>query len=235
MCEHLFDTHKSVTIYDYTSLPRGETHTMVLRRIFGKKKDEDEEEEESEVVEEAPAEEPIEEAETAEEPEIAEPETPEEPVVEEIEEIEEIEEVEEVPDADVSGTIPYHDSFQDRLMYLFKETNIFSTIEAPDSFCLEFMAMGERFTIEKPAMGEIEIKPGTGKKTDVHIRIANDTISELLSASTFDEFKDIYKKYYRNPEAGQFVKIEMYEDVSNLNRRGYARVPLLKLLIGAAR
>ena len=201
---------------------------MVLRRIFGKKKDEDEKEEPA-VVKEMATEESIEEPEEVEAPTAPEPEIADEP------EMEEPVEVEEEHETAVSGTIPYHDSFQDRLMYLFKETSIFSTIEAPDSFCLEFMAMGERFTIEKPAMGEIEMKSSTGKKTDVHVRIANDTISELLSASTFDEFKNIYMKFYRHPEAGQFVKIEMYEDVSNLNRRGYARVPLLKLLIGAAR
>ena len=211
-------------------MSKGETQTMVLRRIFGKKKDEDEEEkEEPAAVEEMATEESMQEPEEVEAPVEAEPDVAEEPA------IEEHVEVEEEPEAAVSGTIPYHDSFQDRLMYLFKETNISSTIEAPDSFCLEFMAMGERFTIEKPSMGEIEMKSGTGKNTDVHIRIANDTISELLSASTFDEFKDIFMKYYKHPEAGQFVKIEMYEDVSNLNRRGYARVPLLKLLIGAAR
>jgi hypothetical protein len=42
-------------------------------------------------------------------------------------------------------------------------------------------------------------------------------------------------KYYKNPEAGKFVKIELRKDVNGLNRRGYARVPLLKLLIGMTR
>ena len=95
--------------------------------------------------------------------------------------------------------------------------------------------MGERFGIEKASMGDIELKSGSAKDNDAHIRIANDTVSDLLSASTYAEFKEIYLSFYKNPEAGKFVKIEMYEDVSNLNRRGYARVPLLKLLIGAAR
>jgi hypothetical protein len=211
---------------------QGETHNMVLRRILGRKKDEDEDKkDDAEVVEESVEAEEVVEAEETETPEEDTTEiTEEEPFVEES-----VEDTVEVTDTAVAGTLPYHDSFKDRLMYLINETAISSTIEAPDSFCLEFMAMGERFTFEKESMGDIEIKSGTAKNTDVHIRIANDTINDLLSASTYDEFKEIFLNFYRNPEAGRFVKIEMYEDVSNLNRRGYARVPLLKLLIGAAR
>ncbi len=202
---------------------------MVLRRLLGKKKDDEEDKDDStEVAKET---EVVSEAEETED--IAEVET--EIAGEPAEVIEEPVEVIEEPDTIVSGTIPYHDTLQDRLMYLLKETAISSTIEGPDSFCLEFMAMGERFVIEKPSMGNIEMKSGSAKGNDAHIRISNDTVSDLLSASTYNEFKSIFMNFYKNPEAGKFVKIEMYEDVSNLNRRGYARVPLLKLLIGAAR
>ncbi|MGY5852547.1 MAG: hypothetical protein RTU92_03175, partial [Candidatus Thorarchaeota archaeon] len=124
---------------------------------------------------------------------------------------------------------------QDRLMYLFNDPEISGSIEGPDEFCLEFMAMGERFRIEKESLGEIQVQTGAAPKHDAHIRIGNDVVQDLLSAATFKEFSDIFMQFYKAPEAGKFVKIEIREDVSNLNRRGYARVSLLKLLIGAAR
>lgn len=184
---------------------------MVIRRIFGrKKKDEDEEETtetEEVVVEEAPTE-PVEVEEEA-------------PVVEEVA-------------AAPTGTMPYHDTFPDRLTFMFG-SEMGSGVEAPDEFKLEFMAMGERFHIHKDSMGDVMLHTGTISDEDVFIRIGDDVVRELLSAANFQEFSEIYMRYYKTPEPGKFVKIEIRKDVSNLNRRGYARVPLLKLLIGAAR
>jgi hypothetical protein len=186
---------------------------MVMRRIFGRKKKDDEEEEEEKA-----------EAEVAEAEEVV----AEEEVTEEVPE-----EAELAPE--VAGeTIPYHDSIQDRLMYMFG-ASMGTGVEAPDEFRLEFMAMGERFNIDKKSMGDIELKTGTVADEDVFIRIGNDVVTELLSAATFQEFSELYMKYYKNAEPGKFVKIELRKAVSNLNRMGYARVPLLKLLIGVAR
>ncbi len=206
---------------------------MVIRRLFGRKKKEDEAEEaEPEAVtEEAEPETPaVEEARAVEE--APPPEEPVEapPVEEEAAAEEAIEEA--VPEP--TGYIPYHDSFPDRLKYMFS-AEMSVGIEGPDEFRLEFMAMGERFHVAKPANGEIEIKTGTVPNEDVFIRIGDDVVRELLSAATFSEFSDVYLKYYRHPEPGKFVKIELRKDISNLNRRGYARVPLLRLLIGTAR
>ena len=185
-----------------------------MRRIFGKKKkDEEEEEVEAEV-------------------EAAEEEVVEEEATEEVSEA--VPEEEELAPEVTTETIPYHDSIQDRLMYMFG-ASMGAGVEAPDEFRLEFMAMGERFNIAKKPMGDIELKTGTVMDEDVFIRIGNDVVSDLLSAATFQEFSELYLKYYKNPEPGKFVKIELRKAVSNLNRMGYARVPLLKLLIGAAR
>jgi hypothetical protein len=194
---------------------------MVMRRIFGRKKGEDEKEASPQIE----SDESIKERVSEEVPETVEK-APEESL-----EYEPVEEIVEVK----GGTIPYHDSLQNRLLYLFEDEEISGALEGPDAFCLEFMAMGERFRIEKESLGDIELKSGASRDNDAHIRIANDVVSELLSSATFKEFSEIYLKYYKKPDGSKFVKIEMNEDVSNLNRRGYARVPLLKLLIGAAR
>ena len=108
-------------------------------------------------------------------------------------------------------------------------------IEGTDEFYIEFMAMGERFWIGKAPLGKIELKTGAMTDQDAHIRIANDVVSDLLSASTFAEFSKIYLQYYKSAEAGKFVKIEVRKPITDLNRRGYARVPIMKLLIGSAR
>ncbi len=195
----------------------------MMRKFFGRKKDDEEKkDEEAEVVEEVPEE------------------TPAEPVEETTEETAEVEE--EVPeDAEAPSTdgltvtIPYHATIQDRLNYMLTEPPLNQTIEAPDEFKLEFMAMGERFMVSKKPMGEIEIATGAAPDEDVFIRIGNDVVSELLSAASFSEFSVLYLKYYKNPEPGKFVKIELRKPITELNRRGYARVPTLKLLIGAAR
>ena len=196
----------------------------MVRRFFGRKKDDEEEsedveeavtEEESEPVEEVPEVKPTADAEFRE--------TDSEPEEEII--------TEEAP----SGTIPYHDSFQDRLNYLLTDTEMASSIEAPDEFILEFMAMGERFSVSKKPMGNVTIATGTAPDEDVFIRIGNDVVHDLLAAATFSEFSAIYLKYYKAPEPGKFVKIELRKAITSLNRRGYARVPALKLLIGAAR
>ncbi|TFF96436.1 hypothetical protein EU546_01420 [Candidatus Thorarchaeota archaeon] len=185
-----------------------------IRRILGK--DEEEEEE----VQEAPAEE-VEEAEEAVE-------TEPEPAPEAEAEV-------EAPPEGRADTLPYHSTIQDRLMYLFKDSNTGSGIEGTDEFTLEFMAMGERFSIGKEKLGEVEMKPGSSSDHDAHIRIANELVPDLLSAATFYEFSKMYLNYYKNAEAGKFVKIEVRKPITDLNRRGYARVPIMKLLIGAAR
>ncbi|MCK5150856.1 MAG: hypothetical protein KAQ65_03405 [Candidatus Thorarchaeota archaeon] len=195
----------------------------MMRKFFGRKKDDDEEKEETEeVVEETPKETP-EEAPTA---------PSEEPV--EVEE-ESPEEVEAPSTEGDTVTMPYHATIQDRLKYMLTEPPLNQSIEAPDEFMLEFMAMGERFMVAKKPMGEIEIATGAAPDEDVFIRIGNDVVTELLSAASFSEFSVLYLKYYKNPEPGKFVKIELRKPITELNRRGYARVSTLKLLIGAAR
>ncbi|MHA1907113.1 MAG: hypothetical protein ACW98Y_07450 [Candidatus Thorarchaeota archaeon] len=189
----------------------------MMRKFFGRKKDDDKKDEEKEeVVEEVLEETPAE--------------AVEEPVEEEV-----IEESETPAPAGLTVTIPYHATIQDRLKYLLTEPPLNETIEAPDEFKLEIMAMGERFMVAKKPMGEIEIATGAAPDEDVFIRIGNDVVSELLSAASFSEFSVLYLKYYKNPEPGKFVKIELRKPITELNRRGYARVPTLKLLIGAAR
>lgn len=132
-------------------------------------------------------------------------------------------------------TIPYHDSIQDRLVYMLKDPVMADGLEGTHEFTLEFMAMGERFWIAKAPLGEIETKIGKATDEDAHIRISNDSVHDLLAASTFSEFSKIYLKDYKTSEAGKFIKIETRKPIIDLNRQGYARVPVLKLLIGAAR
>ena len=172
----------------------------------------------------------------AEPVEVAEVETTEEEIEEAVEAPEATEE--EVAEDVAVGrgdTIPYHSEIQDRLMYMFNDPSIGGGIEGTDEFYIEFMAMGERFWIGKAPLGEIEMKTGAMTDQDAHIRIANDVVSDLLSAATFVEFSKIYLQYYKNAEAGKFVKVEVRKPITDLNRRGYARVPIMKLLIGSAR
>ena len=203
-----------------------------IKRFFKGKEEEEKEtveevaevsEEEAVLVEEVPEIEPVE---TAVEPE---PEAEPEPEV-----ISDAVTEEEVSVA-VGGTLPYHATFQDRLKYMFADPEIGAGIEAPDSFMLEFMAEGERFYLQKPSMGEFSITTGKAPDEDAFIRISNDVMKVLLSAATFSEFSDTYMKYYKNADAGMFVKIELRKDITALNRRGYARVPVLRVLIGAIR
>jgi hypothetical protein len=201
-----------------------------IKRFFKGKEEEEEPAEEAteEVAEEVP-----EEPEAP--PEIEPVEAPVEPEpVEEYEEVSEFAPEEEVS-VEVGGTMPYHANFQERLKYMFADPEIGAGIEAPDSFMIEFMAEGERFYITKPSMGEFSIVIGKAPDEDAFIRISNDVMKELLSAATFSEFSDIYMKYYKNAEAGMFVKIELRKDITTLNRRGYARVPVLRTLIGEVR
>ena len=187
-----------------------------MSRFFKRKKDEKSEEGTAEA-------EPVEatEAETTEEETVDAPDVAEEAA----------------EDVSVSrgDTIPYHSEIQDRLMYMFSDSGIGGGIEGTDEFYIEFMAMGERFWIGKAPLGDIELKTGAMTDQDAHIRIANDVASDLLSAATFVEFSKIYIQYYKSPEAGKFVKVEVRKPITDLNRRGYARVPIMKLLIGSAR
>ena len=177
---------------------------MVMRRIFGRKKDDDEKD--AKVESSASEEVEVETGEDAAE------------------------------DAPVeAGIIPYHSSLTDRFKYMFNDHDISAGLEGTDEFFLEFMAMGERFWFAKKTKGEVESGMGAVSNEDVYIRIGNDAVGDLLGASTFSEFQELYMKYYKTPEAGKFIKIELRKDVNELNRRGYARVPLLKLLIGMSR
>ncbi|MGQ4871436.1 MAG: hypothetical protein ACP6IT_06340 [Candidatus Thorarchaeota archaeon] len=202
---------------------------MVIRRLFGRKKKEEEAEPEVEPAEESVA---AEAAESAPESETA-------AVTEEAPSAEEVVEEESAEAETVAvrrdDTIPYHDSLPRRLRYLLEETSIASTVEGPDEFSLEIMAMGERVWIKKAANGPIEYGTGAIPDEDVFIRVSNDVVRELLDAPNFEEFSRIYMHYYRNSEPGKYVKIELRKSITDLNRRGYARNPLLKLLVGAAR
>lgn len=191
-----------------------------MSRFFRRKKDEkkDEGTAEAESVEAAEAEITEEETEEA----VEAPETTEEEIAEDV-------------STGRGETIPYHSEIQDRLMYMFNDPNIGGGIEGTDEFYIEFMAMGERFWIGKAPLGDIEMKTGAMTDQDAHVRISNDVVSDLLSAATFVEFSKIYLEYYKNAEAGKFVKIEVRKPITDLNRRGYARVPIMKLLIGSAR
>lgn len=145
---------------------------------------------------------------------------------------------ESLPEAKQSergGTVPYHSSLPDRLKYFFDDTSAVKGIESTDAFTIGFLAMGDRFKVEKESMGPIKVDSGMTHDEDAFIRVSNDAVADLLSAATFKEFSDVYMRYYRNAGPGKFVKIELREDVSSLNKRGFARVPLLKLLIGTAR
>ncbi|MCF2135938.1 MAG: hypothetical protein K9W43_01740 [Candidatus Thorarchaeota archaeon] len=201
---------------------------MVMRRLFGRKKSDEEKEEE-----------------TAESTEAEMTEEPPTEATEEIEAPAEAMEDAEAP-AEESGepavervrraeTIPYHDSLPRRLKYLLEESPIASTIEGPDEFSIELMASGERTWIKKASNGPLEYGTGAVPDEDVFIRVSDDVVSELLNAPTFEEFSRIYMQYYRNSEPGKYVKIELRKSISDLNRRGYARVPVLKLLVGAVR
>ncbi|MHA1959993.1 MAG: hypothetical protein ACW99U_07170 [Candidatus Thorarchaeota archaeon] len=192
---------------------------MAIRRLFGRKKKEEETKEEPEPV-------------GAEEPGEEEPAPAEEAVADEP--VEASEDVVEEPVADLGATIPYHDSFQDRLKFFFGAESG-AGIEAPDEFMLEFMAMGERFHIVKKPMGGVEFGVGAISDEDAFIRVGQDVVQDLLTAATFGEFSEIFIRYYKNPDPGKFVKIELRKAMFDLNRRGYARVPILKLLTGQAR
>ncbi|MBN2230407.1 MAG: hypothetical protein JW779_12530 [Candidatus Thorarchaeota archaeon] len=133
------------------------------------------------------------------------------------------------------ATIPYHSTIQERLMYMFNDSHMGAGIEGTDEFYIEFMAMGERFWIGKAPLGDIAMKTGAMTEQDAHVRMSNDVVADLLSAATFSEFSKIYLQYYKNAEAGKFIKIEVRKPITDLNRRGYARVPVMKLLIGSAR
>ncbi len=144
-------------------------------------------------------------------------------------------EVSEPTTEDKEETIPYHDSIQDRLVYMFNDAVMADGLEGTHEFTLEFMAMGERFWVGKAALGEIETKVDKAADEDAHIRISNESVSNLLAAANFSEFSKIYLKHYKTSEAGKFIKIEIRKPIIDLNRQGYARVPILKLLIGASR
>ena len=168
---------------------------------------------------------------TTEEAAPSEPEAPAESTMEVAESTVEVSEP--IPEGR-GDTIPYHDSIQDRLVYMLNDPKMADGLEGTHEFMLEFMAMGERFWIGKVPLGKIETKVGSADDEDAHIRISNDAVAELLGAATFSEFSKIYLKYYKNSDAGKFIKIEARKPIIDLNRRGYARVPVLKLLIGSA-
>ncbi|MFW9799246.1 MAG: hypothetical protein ACFFD9_02330 [Candidatus Thorarchaeota archaeon] len=202
-----------------------------VRKFLGR--DEEKEDEKAAVEEEPSTEAPP--AAVPAKPEVKAPEPEPEPEQEpEVEEAVPEAEAEPTP-ARPGDTIPNHSDFTERLKYLFANPTAAAGMEGPDEFALEFMAMGERFNIKKQAHGEVSFGTGSVPEEDVFVRISNSTVAELLSAPTFVDFSKIYIRHYRKPDAGKFVKIELRKDISSMNRRGYARVPILKLLVGQMR
>lgn len=189
-----------------------------IKKLLGKEEEEEEIETEAELEAETEVEEePPTEAEAKEETEVEE------------------EEALEEPPTRGKGTIPYHDTFQKRLEFLFDNEETAGDMKAPDEFSLEFMVMGERFNVTKDSMGSVEIESGTTSDEDVFIRISNTVAKKLLDAATFDEFSDTYMQYYRESESDKYVKIDLRKPIEELNKRGYVRVPILRLLVGQVR
>ncbi len=194
-----------------------------MRRLFGRKK-KDESTTDSEEIE---LEETAVPSETPAEPEPVAESTPSEATPVTV--------PEEVISAPEVGGLPHHTSFAERLLYLFEDKNAGAHLQATDEFHLEFMVLGERFWIRKEHMGPVKSGSGAITDEDVFVRVSDAVANELLAAPTFEEFTKIYMRYYKNQQAGKFVKIELRKDMSSLARAGYTRVPLLKLLIGTVR
>ncbi len=204
-----------------------------MRRLFGRKKKDDES---KDVTEEAESTESVTPSETPEPEPVVEPEPSQvvsEPSTTAVSQA--TVPISEVSAPEVVGGLPHHTSFVERLIYLFNDATAGAHIEATDEFHLEFLVLGERFWIRKEHMGPVKSGTGAIPDEDVFVRISDTVAHELLAAPTFEEFTKTYMRYYKNQQSGKFVKIELRKDVSSLARVGYARVPILKLLIGTVR
>ncbi len=104
-------------------------------------------------------------------------------------------------------------------------------IPAPVSFKIQFLAGGDAFFIIKEELKQPHIEPSRTRGEDVFIRISEAVVEELVEAPDFNTFNEIFRKYAKSQTADHYVKVDIRTDIFELNKKGFAKSPFLKMLV----
>lgn len=122
-------------------------------------------------------------------------------------------------------------TIQEKIAELMNLPENLNPIPAPATFKIQFLAGGDAFYIIKEELKHPHIEPSRTRAEDVFIRISNAVVDELLEAPDFDTFNEIFRKYAKSQTADHYVKVDIRTDIFELNKKGFASSPFLKMLV----
>ncbi|MFX1487370.1 MAG: hypothetical protein ACFFBS_09805 [Promethearchaeota archaeon] len=116
------------------------------------------------------------------------------------------------------------------------------TLQTPDiaekskalgNISMQFYSAGVPFFVSKHGVRSLELTKGRQVKNDVVITISDLAEKKLLKVSDFEDFEASYHRLVSNPSPQEYVRIKLMDDLSELRKKGYFRLRLLRTLIQA--
>ncbi|MFX0096129.1 MAG: hypothetical protein ACFE7E_00045 [Candidatus Hodarchaeota archaeon] len=124
-------------------------------------------------------------------------------------------------------------TFSQWLGQVLLTTDIMEKSKALGDISMQFYSGGTPFYVSKQGVGSLTLAMGRQVKNDVVITISDLAEKKLIGMSNFDDFAASYRKLASNPRPQEYVKIKLMDDLSELRKKGYFRLKLLRTLIQA--
>ena len=124
-------------------------------------------------------------------------------------------------------------TFAEWLDHTLQTPDIGEKSKALGNISMQFYSGGVPFFVSKQGVKSLRLTKGRQVKNDVVITISDLAEKELLKVSDFEDFAASYRRLVLNPKPQEYVRIKLMDDLSELRKKGYFRLRLLRTLIQA--
>ena len=132
-----------------------------------------------------------------------------------------------------SKSITSYKTFSQWLGQILLTADIVEKSKALGNISMQFYSSGIPFYVSKQGVKSLTLTMGRQVKNDVVITISDLAERKLAGMSNFEDFAASYNKLVSNPKPQEYVKIKLIDDLSELRKKGYFRLKLLRTLIQA--
>lgn len=130
-------------------------------------------------------------------------------------------------------SITPHKTFSQWLGQVLLNADIMEESKALGNISMQFYSGGIPFYVSKQGVKSLSLTMGRQVKNDVVITISDLAERKLAGMSNLEDFAASYRRLVSNPKPQEFVKIKLMDDLSELRKKGYFRLKLLRTLIQA--
>ena len=116
---------------------------------------------------------------------------------------------------------------------ILQTADIVETSKALGNISIQFLSSGIPFYVSKQGVKSLTLTMGRQVKNDVVITVSDLAERKLAGMSNFEDFAASYYRLVSDPKPQEYVKIKLMDDLSELRKKGYFRMKLLRTLIQA--